>query len=324
MVMKLAEIYRLAVQLGKDSDIRGNYLDHLLNENHKHFEQLTEAEQYFYDRQALENPFNDTRVLVGTGEEEISSILCGIDMETQELLLADRLSQKGYKIDLVLAHHPEGIAEAELHEVMQMQADMLEQMGVPINVGEGLMASRINEVHRGRMPLNHQRAVDAARLLNIPFMCAHTAADNLANRYMQNLLEPAKIVTVGDIMDLLMEIPEYIEARRLQAGPTIIMGNNRRRAGKIFVKFSGGTATADKAYEKLAQAGVGTIIGMHMSEKHRIAARDNNLNVIIAGHMASDSLGMNLLLDELEQRGVDVIPCSGLIRVKRFAGSEIH
>lgn len=322
--MKLAEIYSLAVRLGKDSDIRGSYLDHLLNENNKNFEQLSETEKCFYDQQALENPFNDTRILVGTGEEEINSILCGIDMETPELLLADRLTQKGYKIDLVLAHHPEGIAEAELHEVMQMQADMMEQMGVPINIGEGLMAARINEVRRGRMPLNHQRAVDAARLLNFPFMCVHTAADNLANRYMQNILEASEPVTVGDIMDLLMEIPEYIEARRLKSGPTIILGNSKRRAGKIFVKFSGGTATADKAYEKLAQAGVGTIIGMHMSDKHRAAARDNNLNVIIAGHMASDSLGMNLLLDELEQRGVDVIPCSGLIRVKRFTGSEIH
>jgi putative NIF3 family GTP cyclohydrolase 1 type 2 len=57
---------------------------------------------------------------------------------------------------------------------------------------------------------------------------------------------------------------------------------------------------------------------MHMPEKHRIAARENNINVIIAGHMASDSLGMNQLLDEIEQKGVEVIPCSGLIRVKRF------
>ena len=322
--MKLAEIYRLAVQLGKDSDVRGNYLEHLLNENKKYFEQLSEAEKYFFDLQSLENPFNDTRILVGSGDEEIRSILCGIDMETQELLLADRLSEKGYKIDLVLSHHPEGIAEAELHEVMHIQADMLEQMGVPINIGEGIMAARINEVRRGRMPLNHQRAVDAARLLNIPFMCTHTAADNLAGRFINNLLEQAEILTVGDIMDLLMEVPEYIEARRLKAGPTIIAGNSQRRAGKIFVKFSGGTATSEKAYDKLAQAGVGTIIGMHMPEKHRAAARDNNINVIIAGHMASDSLGMNLLLDEIEQRGVDVIPCSGLIRVKRFAGGEIH
>lgn len=322
--MKLSEIYQLAVQMGKNYDIRGHYLEKLLEQNQKNYQGLSEEEKGYFDQETLANPYNDTRILLGSGEEEINSILCGIDMETPEVLLADRLCEKGYKIDLILAHHPEGIADAEMHGVMQMQADMLEKMGVPINIGEGLMATRINEVRRGRMPLNHQRAVDAARLLNFPFMCVHTAADNLANHFMQKLVDESMVSTLGDLLDLLFSIPEYTEARKLKAGPSLILGDKKRRAGKVFVKFSGGTATSDKAYEKLAQAGVGTMICMHLTEKHRLAARENNINVIVAGHMASDSLGMNLLLDELEKRGVDIIPCSGLIRVKRFIGSEIH
>ena len=71
-------------------------------------------------------------------------------------------------------------------------------------------------------------------------------------------------------------------------------------------------------YEKMAQAGIGTIIGMHMSERNKKEAEANNINVVIAGHISSDSLGMNLFLDELEKQGIEVIPCSGLIRVKRF------
>jgi hypothetical protein len=39
--------------------------------------------------------------------------------------------------------------------------------------------------------------------------------------------------------------------------------------------------------------------------------------VVIAGHISSDSLGVNLFLDELEKRGIEIIPCSGLIRVSR-------
>jgi len=41
------------------------------------------------------------------------------------------------------------------------------------------------------------------------------------------------------------------------------------------------------------------------------------LNVVIPGHISSDSLGVNLFLDELEKRGIKIIPCSGLIRVSR-------
>jgi len=54
-----------------------------------------------------------------------------------------------------------------------------------------------------------------------------------------------------------------------------------------------------------------------MHEEHRKEAEKHHINVVIAGHMASDSLGMNILLDELEKSGVEIIPTSGLIRVKR-------
>jgi hypothetical protein len=39
--------------------------------------------------------------------------------------------------------------------------------------------------------------------------------------------------------------------------------------------------------------------------------------VVIAGHISSDSVGINLFMDELERKGVSVIPTSGLIRVRR-------
>jgi len=57
---------------------------------------------------------------------------------------------------------------------------------------------------------------------------------------------------------------------------------------------------------------------MHMTEKHRKQAEKNHINVVIAGHIASDSVGMNLLLDGLEEKGIEILPCSGLIRKRRI------
>ncbi|MDP1620256.1 MAG: NGG1p interacting factor NIF3, partial [bacterium] len=81
--------------------------------------------------------------------------------------------------------------------------------------------------------------------------------------------------------------------------------------------ITGGTEGSPKMYEKMANAGVGTIIAMHQSEKHREAAEKAHINVVIAGHISSDNIGVNLFLDELEKRGIGIIPCSGLIRVSR-------
>ncbi len=39
--------------------------------------------------------------------------------------------------------------------------------------------------------------------------------------------------------------------------------------------------------------------------------------LILMSHMASDSLGMNLLLDELEKQGVEIVACSGFTRFLR-------
>lgn len=316
--MRLIDIYEKFIRLGKENDPRSFVeVEKNLARTVKQYEELKEKDKKYFDVESLKNPYADTRILNGDSEVEVKRILAGIDMEVQEILLADRLREKGEKIDLILSHHPEGKALVALHKVMSLQEDVLAQLGVPINVAEGILASRISEVERGLMPLNHNRSVDAARLLNFPFMCVHTPADNMVNTYLSNLFEEKKPETVEDVVNLLLEIPEYQEAKKIGAGPKVFLGQEKNRAGKIFVDMTGGTSGSEDAFAKLAIAGVGTIVGMHMGEKHRKEAEKNHINVIIAGHMASDSLGVNLLLDVLEKEGIEIITCSGLIRVKR-------
>jgi putative NIF3 family GTP cyclohydrolase 1 type 2 len=316
--MKLGEIYRLAIEKGMSRDPRSKEaVEKLLEKKNKQFGEMKDEEKKEYDQDKLFNPYGDTRVLFGDHELEVTRVLSGIDMETGEVLLADRISGQGKKIDLIIAHHPEGKAMAALYQVMRLQEDVLAKFGVPINVAEGIMASRISEVKWGLMPLNHNRAVDAARILGIPIMCVHTPADNLVNDLVQNMMDEKKPETLDDVVKLLKEIPEYAEAVNYNAGPVIVLGSKERRAGRVMVDMTGGTSGSEDAYAKLAVAGVGTLIVMHIGEKHRKEAEKNNINVIIAGHMASDSLGLNLFLDEIARRGVEVIPCAGLLRHER-------
>lgn len=316
--MKLIEIYEYVVARGMDRDPRGvDAVTRDLAVSKEKYDYLKEEDKKEFDTECLVNPYSDTRILFGDPETEVERLLVGIDIEAGEVLLADRLGDKGSKVDLIMSHHPEGKALAALHGVMHLQEDILAQFGVPINVAEGIMASRISEVKRGLLPVNHNRTVDAARILGIPLMSAHTVADNQVTSYLQELMEQEKPNTLGDVLKLLKKIPEYAEAVKYNAGPTIVLGNKERRAGKILVDMTGGTGGSEDAYAKLAQAGVGTLLVMHIGEKHRKEAEKNHINVIIAGHMASDSLGMNLLLDGLEEKGLEIIACSGLLRHKR-------
>ena len=83
------------------------------------------------------------------------------------------------------------------------------------------------------------------------------------------------------------------------------------------VNMTGGTDPSPKMYERIAHAGIGTIVDMHVAEDAKKEAETAHLNVIVAGHMSSDSIGMNFILDELARQGVKIVPCGGLFRISR-------
>jgi putative NIF3 family GTP cyclohydrolase 1 type 2 len=317
-IMNVKDIYEKAYTRGIEVDPRGvDEVKAELAKVNKDYDELSEKKKKYFDTERLVNPYADTRLLYGDPDKEVKRAIVGIDMEVGEVLLADRLSEKGTPIDLIIAHHPEGRAMAKLHAVMNMQSGIMEKYGVPINVAEDIMAERISEVQRRIMPANHMRAGDAARLLDIPFMCMHTPADNSVVTFLQGLLDEKKPRYVSEILDILAEIPEYDKAASEVMTPEVVCGSGRRKAGKVFVDMTGGTGGSKKAFEKLSNAGVGTVVGMHISEEHRKEAEKNHLNVIIAGHMSSDNIGMNLLFDNILSPDIDIVETAGFRRVSR-------
>jgi hypothetical protein len=319
--MKLRKLYDSAVAHGISVDPRGKArIKKVLSKVKKDYDDLDDDGKARFDAENLENPYSDTRILFGDDGTDVKSVLMGIDMAVGEVLLADRLREKGQKIDLIWAHHPSGAGLANLGGVMAMQADILSDLGVPINAAEGMMEPRIKEVERRILPGNHMRAVDAASLLGIPMICTHTPADNCVSDHLQKIFDRKKPDTVGDVLTLLRKIPEYAEAEKYGMGLKIVAGGKDRSAGRVFVDMTGGTSGSEMALEKLANTtDVGTIVGMHIPEKHREEAEKHHISVVIAGHMASDTLGMNLLLDGIEKAAkskLTVIGCSGFRRYK--------
>ncbi|MFH1201961.1 MAG: NGG1p interacting factor NIF3 [Candidatus Omnitrophota bacterium] len=315
--MKLGKIYDFVVRQGMEQDPRGKkVLEDKLEALVKEYNESKDKESFDVD--SLSNPYADTRILYGDKNSEIKNILVGIDIEVAEILLADRLRQDKKKIDLIISHHPSGKALASLYQVMDVQVDLLERVGMPVNFAQSLMDERIDEVKRRFLSVNHMRSPDAAKLLDIPFMCAHTPADNFAYHFVTKLLEKEKPATLADIVSLLKKVPEYKEAEQNNCGPRIILGSPKAKAGKIIVDMTGGTEGSKDIFERLSQLGVSTIVAMHLSEEHFKKAKDARINAVIAGHISSDTLGLNLLFDRLEKlQDFKLISCSGFRRIKR-------
>lgn len=313
--MTIEQIYNLSIKMGIKSDLRGErQVKKMLIHLKKQYEKMSEKQKKEFDKERLTNPYSDTRILNKT-QKPIKKILTGIDMEVSELLLAKHLGG----VDLILAHHPRGIGLTGLDDVMKLQADVLNLYGVPINIAESLVHLRREEVSRSISSANHNRVVDAAKLLKVGYMCVHTPADNCVADFLNKLIKKKKPEYIEDLLDLLKTIPEYQQGMKMGAGPRLFAGKETNHCGKIaLTEITGGTEGSSKIYEKMAQAGIGTVVAMHMSEKNRKEAEKAHINVVIAGHITSDSIGMNLILDELAKKKIEIIPCSGLIRVERF------
>ena len=313
--MTLREIYNLGIEMGMLADPRDkSRLDKILGQNKQKFNDLKNEEHFEFDKERLTNPYDDSRLLYEGKNQEIKRLMVGIDIDPAEVIMAKLLNN----VDGILSHHPLGSGLAHLDGVMALQADVLSDYGVPINIAESLLEKRSSEVSRGVNAINHFQTVDAAKLLDVPLACIHTPTDNLVYQFVRMKIEKENPETIEELIKILKRIPEYHEAARMGIGPKIFAGSANRRCGKIAVtEMTGGTEGSKEIYAKMAQAGIGTIVGMHLSEQHKNEAEKNHLNVIIAGHISSDSLGLNLLLDKIEDKGVKIIPCSGLIRVRR-------
>ena len=317
--MKLRNLYRETVNKGIEGDVRSSKeIKALLEENKEKLEKLSKKEKEFFDIDSLSNPFADTRILYGDAESNIKSLIVGIDVDGAELVLVDRLREKGEKIDLVVSHHPQGRAYANFYEVMDLQIDIFAKEGIGMGVCEKLLEERKAQVARRVSAANHCRSVDAARLLNINFLCIHTPCDNMAYQYLKKVMDKSKPATLGKIIDILQTIPEYIDAAKNNNPPQIVVGNKKSRCKNIYLEFTGGTEGPKDIYKELASKGVDTIIAMHQSEEHFRKCKEAKINVIFASHIASDSLGINIMLDYLESKEkLKIYEFSGFRRFKR-------
>ena len=72
--------------------------------------------------------------------------------------------------------------------------------------------------------------------------------------------------------------------------------------------------------EALSKAGVNTIVMMNISDRLLDECKKYYMNIVCAGHISSDSLGINLLFKAIKDKtkeNFEIIPASGYIFVEK-------
>lgn len=267
--------------------------------------------QIALDLAGLQEIPSDTSISVEG--ENITSVLAGIDMGAAELALAKQL---GY--DCVARHHNLTPAMGKLGYLVAKDhyAKMVEN-GVPVNVAQKVVERRKRDVEIMMHGNNFDGGPSVARLLEMPYIGIHTPADLLGERTVEAKVREVQAKndnpTVQEILDHLMTIREYEEAPEGQR-PAIWVGQPDSYAGKVLVDFAGGLGAELDEIKAYIDAGIGTFVFMHIDAASvKALQEDNRCNVLVMGHMASDSIGFNQILDAWEAKGVKTTRIGGLV-----------
>ncbi len=293
--MKWKDIYRLGIRAGLETDLREISID-----------------------EPVKDPYPDSAVITGNGGLDIEYLYVGVDVGVSELLLINRLTEQGKSIDAVLAHHPTSFAAYRMTGVVELQKINWIKNGVDPGEAERLREQIVLDESIDLRSKNHLAAESAAKLLDLPLMCLHTPVDNIVQSYFENILNTEKIRTAGEAFEVISGIQECRLASEYGDGPFLLEEKSKGRPlGKYMVDMTGGVDPPSGIFEYLKKAGLDTLVGMHYGIENIRSISKNGIDAIICGHMACDSLGLNILCDRLEDRGVKIIPGSGFYRYRR-------
>ncbi|MEM3579462.1 MAG: Nif3-like dinuclear metal center hexameric protein [Candidatus Bathyarchaeia archaeon] len=234
--------------------------------------------------------------------ENIKKALFCIDAGSAELLFAKQLS-----FDVVIAHHPVGgTAVLNFPEVFKGHVQQMVEAGVPQEAAERAISKKLEQLEAEAHTRNYLHAIDFARLLGMPFMNVHNPLDIIGRRRMMEQLNSKldKDSKVENVVSALMELPEF---KKAHTKIKICLGKPENKAGRVVVSHGAGTNGGYEVAKTYFQHGVDTVIYIHISpaDLERLNAEGKG-NLIVTGHIASDSLGINPFIRKLEGRGVSV------------------
>lgn len=242
--------------------------------------------------------------------ENIKKVLVGIDMNTPELLVGKIM---GY--DCVVSHHPRNTDLRGMNNLFREQMFTMHKNGVPLNEAQKLIEVSAVQMENADHGFNFNRNASAAEVLGMPYICIHTPADLIVENALQEKIdERFKDKPYTKLKDIMTVFDEINEFKKAIYPPKIAVGTPESYAGKILVIMSGVTEGGPDVYKAYFRSGVGTLVLMHASEECVKAVTEQNIgNIIITGHMASDSYGMNRIFEEWEKQGLEVTRMSGVL-----------
>jgi len=259
--------------------------------------------------------------------ENIKRLIFTMDANVGLLYMAKQLG-----FDAVVGHHPCGALPRQ-GEVYRRHIDLLVAHGVAreraMDSLAGVVETAVRRMANRRFRMLYYESpnqtvleVDAARMINLPFMNIHNPFDENGRRILQSKIDGVALKNLrwklGDVLNLIEALPEARSAReKYGISPYIFIGGADSEASKV-VFVHGALVAPDAEIVKFYwRNGFRTVIALHGDfENLERLRRQSEGNVIFTGHFLGDSLGMTPFIETLREKGVEVVCMGGIIDIR--------
>lgn len=240
--------------------------------------------------------------------KNIKKVMLTIDVTTADLMLAKNLG-----CDAVITHHPIGKTAINFYKLIDRHIDYMRENGISEHIAKMSILELKRKIELRSHTQIYSSIVDSAKILDIPLVNIHQPCDEYAKRVISQKIQNTNPNLVSELITALEEIPEFIKAEtKIQ----VVYGNPDSRVYKWVAVIAAGTNGGFQVAKSYFENGISTVLYFHIDYGDLVKLRESAIqgNLIILGHLAGDSIGMNALGKKLEDKGIQVVS-KDIIRV---------
>lgn len=233
--------------------------------------------------------------------KNIKKIMLMIDVTTADLMLAKNLG-----CDAVVTHHPIGVTAINFYKVIDRHIDYMKDNGIPENIAKKSVLDLKKRIELRNHTQIYSSVIDSAKILNMPLVNIHQPCDEYARRVISQKIQDENPNLVSDLVTTLEDIPEFKNAAtKIQ----VSYGQPNSNVGKWVAVIAAGTNGGFQIAKNYFDNGISTVLYFHIDYNDLVKLNESNIqgNLIILGHLAGDSIGLNALANNLENEGIQVV-----------------
>ena len=233
--------------------------------------------------------------------KNIKKIMLMIDVTTADLMLAKNLG-----CDAVVTHHPIGVTAINFYKVIDRHIDYMKENGIPENIAKKSVLDLKKRIELRNHTQIYSSVIDSAKILNMPLVNIHQPCDEYARRVISQKIQDENPNLVSDLVTTLEDIPEFKNAAtKIQ----VSYGQPNSNVGKWVAVIAAGTNGGFQIAKNYFDNGISTVLYFHIDYNDLVKLNESNIqgNLIILGHLAGDSIGLNALANNLENEGIQVV-----------------